>query len=221
MFKKVLIAEDHESSNISVRKTLEDIGVAQKDYVYYCDDALLQLKNAYRDNDAYDLLITDLYFEEDDRPQELSGGVALIKAAREIQPGIKVLVFSAENKPSVIDQLFKELDINAYVRKARRDVEELKKALEALGKNKKHLSLALKQAFKTEYTYEFSDYDIILVTQLARGLSQKEISHYLEKNEVKPWSLSSIEKRLNFMREASNCSKNEQLIAFCKDMGII
>ena len=48
MFEKILIAEDHESSNISVRKALEDIGLDKNDYVYYCDDALLRVKHAIK-----------------------------------------------------------------------------------------------------------------------------------------------------------------------------
>jgi two-component system capsular synthesis response regulator RcsB len=30
-----------------------------------------------------------------------------------------------------------------------------------------------------------------------------------------------VEKRLNLMRETLDFTKNEQLIAFCKDMGVI
>ncbi len=221
MFKKVLIAEDQESTNISVRKTLDDFGVVERDYVYYCDDALQRIKSGIAANAPYQLLITDLYFEEDDNLQLLKGGVDLIKAAKAIQPHIAVLVFSAESKIAVIDQLFKELGINAYVRKARRDVEELKKALNCIANDKQYLNLALRQSIKSQNTYEFSDYDMILISQLSKGMLQKDIPYYLEKNLIKPCGLSSVEKRLNFMRETLGFSKNEQLIAFCKDLGII
>jgi DNA-binding NarL/FixJ family response regulator len=221
MFHKVLIAEDHESSNVSVRKTLEDAGVSICDYTYYCDDAFQRARKALLANEPYELLITDLSFEEDYREQKLKNGADLITEIRKIQPHIKVLVFSAESKVSIIDQLFRDLDIDAYVRKARRDVEELKKALEALSKGNKYMPFALKQAVKTQSTYEFSEYDIILLTQLSHGMLQKDIPYYLEKNGYKPSGLSSVEKRLNLMRETLGCSKNEQLIAFCKDLGII
>ena len=221
MFNKVLIAEDHESSNISVRKTLEDLGVAECDYTYYCDDALLRAQKALQANEPYDLLITDLSFEEDHREQRLKNGVDLIAEIRLLQPYIKVLVFSAESKVSVIDQLFREVGIDAYVRKARRDVEELRKALDTINKGSKYMPLALKQAIKTQNTYEFSEYDIILLIQLSKGMLQKDIPYYLEKNSLKPSGLSSVEKRLYLMREALGCSKNEQLIAFCKDLGVI
>ncbi len=221
MFEKVLIAEDHESSNLSVRKALEDFGIVNSDYVYYCDDALVRISNGIRNNEPYDLLITDLSFEDDHIPQNISNGRDLIRAVREIQPHIKVLVFSAESKPLLIDQLFKELSVDAFVRKARRDVTELKLAFEAIGNNRKYLSSGLRQTIKETNSYDFKEYDIVLITLLSRGVPQKDIPIYLAEHQIKPLGLSSVEKRLNYIREALNFNKNEQLVAFCKDIGVI
>lgn len=98
MFKKILIAEDHESSSISVQKTLEDLNITNTDYVYYCDDAFAKVQKSIRENDLYDLLITDLSFEEDHHEQKIKDGKELIKAVRELQPSLKAIVFSAEHK---------------------------------------------------------------------------------------------------------------------------
>ena len=92
MFKRLLIAEDHESTSISVRKTLEDFGITNAEYSYYCDDALLRIQKSLNDNQVVDLLITDLSFEEDHRTQKLSGGLALIEAVKKTQPLIKILI---------------------------------------------------------------------------------------------------------------------------------
>ncbi|MBK0382913.1 response regulator [Pedobacter sp. SD-b] len=163
MIKKVLIAEDHESANISVRKTLEDLGISQPTYTYYCDDAFLQVEKAIAENKPFDLLITDLSFDEDDRPQKIADGIELIKVIRNLQPKIKVLVFSGEGKMAMIDHLFKESKINAYVRKARRDVEELKNALLAIQKNKNYISKPLRRSINQKNTFEFSTYDISII----------------------------------------------------------
>ena len=200
MIKKVLIAEDHQSSNLSVQKTLEDLGITQSIYTYYCDDALLQAKKAIAGGHPFDLLITDLSFEEDDRKQKLAGGKDLISAIKDIQPKIKILVFSSESKIAVIDLLFKDLAIDAYVRKARRDVDELKSAILAIKENKKYLSQDLKQASKENNTHEFSEYDITVITLLAKGALQKDIPTYLEQLDIKPAGLSSVEKRLILIR---------------------
>lgn len=221
MIKKVLIAEDHESANISVRKTLEDLGISQFMYTYYCDDAFLQIQKSFEENHPFELLITDLSFEDDGRPQKIADGIELIKAVRNLQPKIKILVFSSESKMAIIDNLFKELKINAYVRKARRDVEELKNALLAIEKNKNYISKSLRQSINQKNTFEFGNYDISIINLLAQGIPQKNIPQVLEAKQIKPSGLSSIEKRLNFIKETLGFSKNEQLVAFCKDIGVI
>lgn len=221
MFKKVLIAEDHESANISVQKTLTDLHILNSSYVFYCDDALLQLKKSDEQAEPFDLLITDLSFEEDHRPQQIKDGIALIAAAKALQPRLKVLVFSSENKPAIIDVLFKELGINGYVRKARHDAKDLKKAIEAVSQGKNYLSEDLKQPLKQKNAYEFTDFDITIISLLSQGKLQKDIPAYLQENNIKPSGLSSIEKRLSLMKEELSFAKNEQLVAYCKDFGII
>ncbi len=221
MFKNVLIAEDHESASISVRRTLEDLGVASPDYAYYCDDALTRLRKSLQDGHPYELLITDLFFEEDDRAQQITSGTGLIAAARHLQPGLKVLVFSAESKAAVIEPLFKEQGINGFVQKARRDAEELKSAIEQIYKNKQHYPLHLRLAVKQKNTYDFTDFDITIISLLSQGVLQKDIPGRLQQMNIRPSGLSSVEKRLNLIKDTLEFSKNEQLVAFCKDMGII
>lgn len=220
MFKRVLIAEDQEIATISLRKTLEELGMTPC-YVYYCDDALLRVKRSLQDGEPFDLLITDLYFEEDGTAQVLHGGEALVEAVRKIQPELKVLVFSAEHRPAVIEGLFNDHRINGYVRKARRDAAELKQAIETIGKGHRHFPIHLRQAIRQKNSHEFSDFDVTIISLLAQGMRQKDIPAFLQREQIRPSGLSSIEKRLNLMKETLNFSKNEQLVAYCKDMGII
>jgi two-component system capsular synthesis response regulator RcsB len=221
MFRKVLIAEDHEMTSISVTKTMTDLGISTTAYTYYCDDALMLIKKALAEGNPFDLLITDLSFEEDHRKQVITGGAELIARAKEVQPGLVVLVFSAENKPAMVDGLFKDLGINAFVRKARHDAKDLKAAVEAIYQGKTYISADLKQSVKDKNTHEFSDFDITIIKLLSGGTLQKNIPMYLRANHIRPAGLSSVEKRLNIMKEVLGFSKNEQLVAYCKDFGII
>lgn len=221
MFKKILIAEDHESINISVQKTLEDLNIPKVDYVYYCDDAIGKIQKALREEQPYDLLITDLYYEEDHHTQTLKDGKELIEKARTLQPDLKVIVFSAERKTGVIDNLFSEYHINGYVQKARNDSKDLKKSIAAVYIGEDYISFDLKQDMKKFNNYEFSTYDIVIVSLLSKGVLQKNIPVHLEEKSIRPSSLSSVEKRLNSLKEDLSVNSNEQLVAFCKDLGII
>lgn len=221
MITKVLIAEDHESANISIQKTLEELSITNIEYVYYCDDALKKITIHAGTDSSYDLLITDLHFEPDGTKQTLTAGTELITAARKVQPDLKVLVFSAESKPATIEMLYEEVYIDAYVRKARNDAKELKQAINELSQHRRYRPRHIMQLINSKNTYEFSDYEITLISLLANGMSQKNIPAYLQQNNIKPSGLSSIEKKLNHMKETMNFTNNEQLIAFCKDKGII
>lgn len=221
MFSKILIAEDHESSNFSVQKVLEDLKISNVNHVYYCDDALEQLKKSLATESPYEVLITDLSFEEDHRKQLIKDGRELIKCCRDLYPELKVIVFSGEHRIGVIDLLFKEFGINAYVKKARSDSRELKKAIETVYNGDSYISHDLKLPTKSANTIEFSNYDIILLRLLSDGILQKNIPKKLQEQNIYPNSLSSVEKRINAMKLALAVKNTEELIASSKNIGII
>ena len=117
MFKKVLIAEDYETYNLGVIKTLDELQITNYEFVNYCDDALAKIKRSIAENQPYDLLITDLSFEEDYREQMIISGRQLILEARELHPDLRIIVFSIENKPKSIEDLFKKYNVNSFVSK--------------------------------------------------------------------------------------------------------
>lgn len=221
MIKKIIIAEDHESANISLQKTLEELEIPRVDYEYYCDEAFTKIENAVKADQSYDLLITDLYFEKDYFTQKIAGGAALIAAARQIQPDLKVLVFSSESNPTVINNLFKKDDIDGFVRKARNDAKELKIALNALSANQRYLPRHLMDLIKHKNAHEFEEIDIMIVKLISEGVLLKNIPSCLQKKNIKPSSMSTVEKRLNLMKEKFEYSNNEQLILLCSKLGLI
>ena len=100
MIDKIIIAEDQEIANLSVQRTMEELRIPQVDHAFYCDDALQKITVARQKGEPYDLLITDLYFESDGIAQKIAGGFDLVREVRAIQPKIRILVFSAENRPA-------------------------------------------------------------------------------------------------------------------------
>jgi DNA-binding NarL/FixJ family response regulator len=197
------------------------MGVSDPDYVFYCDDALIRIQKAKEAGEPYDLLITDLYFDADHREQRIKGGADLVDAIRLVQPELRILVFSAEGKASVIASLYTKGAIDGYVRKGRNDAKELKMAIGQIGGDERYFPRFYLQAIRQENVHDFTSYDITLITLMAGGMRQKDIPAYLESHGIKPAGLSSVEKRLNHIREALNFSSNEQLVAYCKERKIV
>ncbi|OXA95531.1 DUF5932 domain-containing protein [Flavobacterium hercynium] len=222
MFKKVLVAEDLDTISIAIIQALEDLKIAVIDHVKYCDDALLKIKKALKEDDPYDLLITDLSFKSDSRTVKLSNGEELIEAVNKIDPEIKKIVFSIEDKSYRIKTLFNDFGINAYVSKGRNSINELKKAIEKAYRNEeKILSSDLSFNFNDKKLLEIESYDISILKLLAQGYTLDQISNEFKAKSITPNGTSSIEKRINKLKIYFKANNNVHLIAIAKDFGLI
>ena len=222
MFQKVLIAEDKDFINFGVRSELEKLGITAVDFVQYCDEALLKLKSAQLSNAPFDLLISDLSFDQDHHEQKITSGDQLIQKVREEFPELKIAVFSVEDKAYTIQTLFNEHHINAYVWKGRDGLRELKRAIQLIEKSDSiYISPELSGLLSNNNSVEITEYDIFLISCLSEGLLQGQISEKLKKLGLNPSSVSAVEKRLKFLKEHFNASNPAHLVAMAKDLGLI
>ena len=222
MFQKVLIAEDMDFINSGIKSELNKLSIGQIDYVQYCDEALLKLKKARLDNTPYDLLISDLSFEKDGITQKITSGDQLVKEVRKEFPDLKIVVFSIEDKTYTIQTLFNEHKINGYVWKSRDGLRELKQALKKIYNSERiYISRHCANAISTSEAIEIIDYDIFLIECLSKGYLQEQISEELKHKEWTPTSVSSIEKRLKFLREHFNATNPAHLVSIAKDLGLV
>jgi two-component system capsular synthesis response regulator RcsB len=105
MFHKIITAEDYQSTHLSIQKALSDLQIHQTQYASYCDEAYKKIHQAIMANQPYEVLITDLSFDEDHVEQSLKSGFELIKAVKRLRSETKIIVFSAEKKEGVHDIL--------------------------------------------------------------------------------------------------------------------
>jgi len=222
MFKKILVSEDIDSISVGL------VSILQKNYpsdvrtTKYCDDALLKIKAALHENKPYDLLITDLSFKEDHRDSKLSSGEELIRAARKDQPDLKIIVYSIDDKPFRIKNLFDDYKINAFVAKGRDSGTEIVEAMDIVHDTDTiYISPQLSHIARDMAVLEIDEDDIILLRHLANGLTQPEISELLKLAKKSSSSTSSIEKRINKLKMYFKANNAIHLISIVKDMGII
>lgn len=222
MFRKVLIAEDIDIINSGLKATLDKINIPEVIHASYCDEALLKLRRASLDNIKFDLLISDLSFIEDYHEQKLKSGEELIQKVRAEFPDLKIIVFSVEDKPYRIQNLHKNLGIDAYVWKNRNGEKELEKAIQAIYNSTEfYISPDLKNTIHPKQAIEISEYDINIIRFLSEGNLQDNLPDLLENKGIKPSSKSSIEKRLKFLKEHFNANNPTHLVAIAKDFGLI
>lgn len=222
MFSKVLFAEDIDSINIAVANTIDELNIIEKDSVKYCDDALLKIKKALQDNNPYQLLLTDLSFKKDCRANILNSGEELITAIKQLQPTIKVIVLSVEEKPYRIKSLFEHLHIDAFVLKGRNSLPELKKAIQyVFDGNTNYIAPNLSYILQDKTVHEIDNYDIQLIEHLSYGIAKDKMDIKFKELGIEPNSKSAIEKRIGKLKDYFKANNTVHLIAIAKDLGLI
>ena len=137
-------------------------------------------------------------------------------------PDLKIVVFSVEDKTYRIQALFNEHKINGYVWKSREGLRELKKAIQKIYSSESfYISPHCANAISKSDVIEIVDYDIFLIKCLSDGYSQEQISDKLKEKEWSPTSVSTIEKRLKFLKEHFNANNPAHLVSVAKDLGLI
>lgn len=219
MFKKVLIAEDFDTVNLAVKQTLEAIGIQDIQYAKYCDDALLKIKRALLDNQPFELLISDLSFNQDHRKVTIQSGDELISLAKKEQPNLKIIAYSVEDKSFRVRSLFEKFDINGYVYKNRYSLEQLKVALNTIYESeKKYITPEMAHLLKDNTLLEIDHYDIQLIKQLSNGIAQDKMDARFKELGIEPNSKSTIEKRIGKLKDYFKANNTVHLIAIAKDL---
>jgi two-component system, NarL family, captular synthesis response regulator RcsB len=222
MFKKVLIVDDIDFNDIAAEQVLKELEIPEITYAKYCDDALLKIKKAYKDNEPYELLISDLSFKVDYRENILNSGEELIAAVKQLFPEIKIIAFSIEDKSYRIKSLFDKYNINGFVLKGRNSIPELKKAVEVVYEDtQKYLSPELNYILQDKTVNEIDNYDIQLIKYLSMGVAQENMEATFAAVGITPNSKSTIEKRINKLKTYFKANNTVHLVAIAKDLGLV
>lgn len=221
MFKKVLIAEDADYIPNGIKEALKNLQITNIAYAQYCDEAFLKIQKAILDEAPYDLLISDLSFVGNPNEQKIVSGEALITKVKELQPNIKIIVFSIEDKAHTVQKLYNTLNVNGYVLKNVNGQKELKTAVKNVFNGARYISIPLKSVLNSKEAFEITEYDIFLLKCLSRGIEQKDIPAELKAYDISPYSISSVEKRLKLLKVNFNANNPTQLVAITKDFGLI
>ncbi|TPN87024.1 response regulator [Aquimarina algicola] len=222
MFTKVLVAEDYEIANQGIVKVLnEKIGIHNVHQAKYCDDAYLKFRKEYNDNAPFELLITDLSFRKDYKIQTRTSGIDLIKDIRKVDPDIKIIVYSQEDRPDRINMLFDKYSINGYVCKGQHAIKQLIQCVEGVFQGDEVYPPELTSNLQASDMVHLDDLDMILLEELANGFTKKEIRLKLIAQNITPNGESTIDKRVSKLFDNFKAKNTTHLVAIVKDLGLL
>ncbi|MDR7371323.1 response regulator [Flavobacterium aquidurense] len=222
MFKKVIIAEDLDAISLGIEQVLKDLDITDFQHSKYCDDAFLKIRAAIQKNEPYDLLISDLSFKTNHLEVTIANGDELVQKVRELQPDIKIITYSVEDKNYRIKSLFDNAEIDAFVLKGLNSIEELKKAIHITStSDQKFISPEVASALQEKNNFEIDDLDVQILKHLSSGTPQDKIVEIFKSSGLKPNSKSAMEKRISKLKDFFKANNTVQLVFIAKDMGII
>ncbi|WP_299444110.1 response regulator [uncultured Aquimarina sp.] len=222
MFKKIIIAEDIDSENLGIVSSISTSTQAAVETTQSCDKTLSRIKEAIKHDQPYELLISDLSFNLDTRiSHRIKTGKQLIKVVKNIQPNIKIIVFSGEDKPAIIKSLFENNHIDGYVCKGLYGLSELKKGITQVYEGNSFSCPVSKNALHQKNVTQLDHYEIQLLRLLANGYKQDEISYQFAEKGIEPNSKRSIEDRIRKLRQDFDAKTTVQLIHLVDGMGLI
>ena len=218
---RIFVSEDIDSNNLGVTTTLQNMGYAQIGHSQYCDDALLKLKKALNDGTPYDLLITDLSFENPRAKKNIQNGQELVTAIKAIQPTLKVIVFSVEDDHHTITNLFSDQQIDAYVCKGLNGLSELQKSIKAITNHEQYTCPIATAVLQQKNVLALDGYEQQLLAYLAKGYTQHEISALLKEQDISPNSVRSIEANISKLKDYFNATNTTHLVYVASSLGLI
>jgi two-component system, NarL family, captular synthesis response regulator RcsB len=222
MFTKILIVDDIDFNNEAAVQSLKELNITTIDCSKYCDEALLKIKKAQKDNQPYQVVISDLSFKPDHRSENLKSGQELIQVVKQLFPKIKIIAFSIEDKPYNIKTLFDNYKIDGYVLKSRNSMQELKKAVETIyTSDQNFLSAELQYIHQDKTVNEIDNYDITILKHLSLGVLQENMETKFKELGITPSSKSTIEKHISKLKIYFQAKNTVHLVSITKDLGII
>jgi DNA-binding NarL/FixJ family response regulator len=220
--KRILIVDDHELVILGILFSLKKIGNFDIVTTTTCDAAFALILKHKKDR-PFDIIFTDLSFENTTKVTLLDGGEALIKAIKNHNIDVKIGVITGHVETNRIYNVIQNLNPDAYLIKSKCGVTELGFAIEKMLANDFYYSHEVHQKIMRRTIVQIK-MDAIVI-QILKALPKHPKISNLEgiilKNDGTFLKLRSIENKLSNLRADLDANNNTDLILKAKELGVI
>mgnify|MGYP006098735391 FL=1 len=219
---KILIVDDHQLIIQGLLCSLEEVGDFEVVTTSDCDDALHLIK-ASEKNAPFQVVFTDLSFDNSTKETILNSGEALIKAIRVNEIQIKVAVITGHTETNRVYSVISNLKPNAYLLKSNCEAAEIGFAIQKMLKNEYYYSHIIHQKIiRRKITQiKIDDMALQILKELPNHPKISNLEGIIVKNNGNKIKLRSIETKLANLRIDLNAINNTDLILKAKELGLI
>jgi DNA-binding NarL/FixJ family response regulator len=219
---RILIADDHQLVIQGILCSLKEVGDFDVVTTNTCDDAF-QLIKTHQNNNPFQLLFTDLSFDNSTKDTNLDGGEELIKAIRNNEIDIKIAVITGHTETNRVYNVISNLDPNAYLLKSKCDAIEIGFAVQKMLANDYYYSHEIHQKImkRNIVQIQMDDVAVQILKELPNHPKISNLEGVITKSDGSVIKLRSIETKLGILRTDLNANNNTDLILKAKELGII
>jgi DNA-binding NarL/FixJ family response regulator len=219
---RILIADDHQLVIQGILCSLKEVGDFDVVTTNTCDDAF-QLIKTHQNNNPFQLLFTDLSFDNSTKDTNLDGGEELIKAIRNNEIDIKIAVITGHTETNRVYNVISNLNPNAYLLKSKCDAIEIGFAVQKMLANDYYYTHEIHQKImkRNIVQIQMDDVAVQILKELPNHPKISNLEGVITKNDGSLIKLRSIETKLGILRADLNANNNTDLILKAKELGII
>ena len=219
---RILIADDHQLVLEGFLNSLKEVGDFDVVTTTNCDAAFDLIKTHINSN-PFQLLFTDLSFDNITEESDLGGGEELIKAIRNNEFDIKIGVITAHTETNRIYNVISNLNPNSYLLKSKSSATEIGFAVQKMLANEYYYTHEIHQKIlrRNVVQIQMDDVAIQILKELPNHSKISNLEGVIKKNNGTAIKLRSIETKLANLRTYLNANNNTDLILKVKELGII
>ena len=215
---KILIADDHQILIDGIISSLKEIEEYDISSTTNCDDAFAKLKQ-----EPFDILFTDLSFDNDTVSTKIDGGESLIKAIQKEEISVKIGVITGHSEINRIYNVIQNLKPSAYLLKTKCNATELNFAIQKMMSNDFYYTHEVHQKMihRASINIQMDEVAIQILKELPSQSKINNLEGIIKKEDGTFLKLRSIESKLANLRIDLNAINNTDLILKAKELGII
>lgn len=219
---RILIADDHQLVIQGILCSLKEVGDFDVVSTTTCDEAF-QLIKTHQNNNPFQILFTDLSFDNSTKDNNLDGGEELIKAIRNNEIDIKIAVITGHTETNRVYNVISNLNPNAYLLKSKCDAIEIGFAVQKMLANDYYYTHEIHQKImkRNIVQIQMDDVAVQILKELPNHPKISNLEGVITKSDGSVIKLRSIETKLGILRADLNANNNTDLILKAKELGII
>ena len=219
---KILIVDDHQLVIQGLLCSLKEVGDFEVVTTTDCDAAFRLIK-ACEKKAPFQILFTDLSFDNTTQETNLEGGEELIKAIKTNGIDLKIAVITGHTETNRVYNVISNLKPNAYLLKSKCDAKEIGFAIQKMLLNEYYYTHEIHQKIMRRNIVQIQMDDVALqiLKELPSHAKISNLEGVIIKNDGTKMKLRSIEAKLANLRIDLNAINNTDLVLKAKELGVI